>query len=490
MTDHGWTIQHAYGGGKGHRVWLENPLADAGKTFKGGEKLIYWRSFAGRDRDPIEISQKFAHALDIHYVPERNAYCRLDELGDPVDVVSIYDEPDDDSRFGTAVVSVLSNDLWEYARLTGCGVVFFFDFTRYAHGFHGWSNLNHSNRSDEDLFYECGLAHGVGSFCRGKFIARPQISKREIVRRRKEALDPKRQYATFKAINLRTGDKIEASCDPDKMASYFDEGSVLPLQMSPVFFRPEVLHRYKTNSAKYVLTDRNISCKGAWDLKTYDVNAAGQVHTYLRYLGYLPYQEQLYWASMNEWPKGPISRRALQTDFKGEFPTDYDSLIAVKQRVKRLDELAPKWWNQRGKAVVDAVRYPAGDSDIDWASELLRLDQLVVEGFLLKPLKEIAVRMGRPFEREWQSLAALRECLLGKGVDPTVVNTGYESLRTLRSLRNNTMGHAIPGKRQEAVQIAKNSGGFRAHFAMVATDVDAALDLVLNVMLPDSGDDE
>jgi hypothetical protein len=100
-TDRGWVIQHAYGGGRGHRVWLEDPLADAGKTFKGGEKLVYWRSWAGRDRDPIEISQKLAHALDIYYVPERNAYCRLDELGDPVDVVSFHHDPGDDSRFGT-----------------------------------------------------------------------------------------------------------------------------------------------------------------------------------------------------------------------------------------------------------------------------------------------------------------------------------------------------------------------------------------------------
>ena len=202
-------------------------------------------------------------------------------------------------------MSVLADDLWEYARLAGCGIVFFFDFTRYNPGFPGWSNLSRSECTDEDLFYECAIDNGVGSFCRGRFIARPQISKREVVRRRKEVLKPKRQYATFKAIDLRTGDRIEASSDPAKMASYFDKSSTLPLEMSPVFFKPEVLYRYKANPAKYVLTDHNSSCRGAWHLETYDINSLGQVHTYLRYLGYLPHQEQLYWASMNSGRRRP-----------------------------------------------------------------------------------------------------------------------------------------------------------------------------------------
>ena len=86
------------------------------------------------------------------------------------------------------------------------------------------------------------------------------------------------------------------------MASYFDTALYASSAYVAGFFKPEVLHRDKANPAKYVLTDRNISCKGAWYLKTYDVKSAGQVHTYLGYLGDLPYQEQIYWASINEWP--------------------------------------------------------------------------------------------------------------------------------------------------------------------------------------------
>jgi hypothetical protein len=50
------------------------------------------------------------------------------------------------------------------------------------------------------------------------------------------------------------------------------------------------------------------------------------------------------------------------------------------------------------------------------------------------------------------------------------------------------MGHVIPGKRQEAVRAAKECGGFRAHFSRVAADVDAALEVVMAVLL--GGHDE
>ena len=84
--------------------------------------------------------------------------------------------------------------------------------------------------------------------------------------------------------------------------SYFrDTGK--PFEVSPVFFNPEVLTKYKSNHEKYDLDDRHIHCYGAWSLKTYSINEEGQVHTYLCYLGQLPYKEQLHWKQYNEEPK-------------------------------------------------------------------------------------------------------------------------------------------------------------------------------------------
>ena len=47
QTDESWVIQKSYGGGEGHRVYLEPPLRHESKSLSGGEKLIFRRSFDG-----------------------------------------------------------------------------------------------------------------------------------------------------------------------------------------------------------------------------------------------------------------------------------------------------------------------------------------------------------------------------------------------------------------------------------------------------------
>jgi hypothetical protein len=86
--DDSWVIEHVSGGGEPDRVYLAPPMDGRGKTLQHGEKLVFRRSFAGSpERRPIELSQKLVHALDLHYIPERSAYCRLDEDGDVVEVI-------------------------------------------------------------------------------------------------------------------------------------------------------------------------------------------------------------------------------------------------------------------------------------------------------------------------------------------------------------------------------------------------------------------
>jgi hypothetical protein len=71
-------------------MYLEAPLSSGSKSFAGGEKLIFRRSFHGVSEGAsiIELSQKLVHSLDLHFVPDRNAYCRLDSNGDIEDTVA------------------------------------------------------------------------------------------------------------------------------------------------------------------------------------------------------------------------------------------------------------------------------------------------------------------------------------------------------------------------------------------------------------------
>ena len=168
--------------------------------------------------------------------------------------------------------------------------------------------------------------------------------------------------------------------------NYFTE-SDLPFEITPAFFRPEVLQRYKSDPTKYTLNERSIDCRGSWSLQTYDINEEGQVHTYLVYLRHLPHSEQLYWKSFNVRPRGSISKRAVMTDIKGEFHLDYNSLQSILAFVHKLAEDGVDWWKLKAADLPSKVHYPVTDASEEWANEIMPLDKLLVEGFEVGWLK-------------------------------------------------------------------------------------------------------
>ena len=68
------------------------------------------------------------------------------------------------------------------------------------------------------------------------------------------------------------------STDPSATTNYFEANkNSLPYEVSPAFFRPEVLLKYKADREKYTINEehRLISCRGGRELRTYDINEAG-----------------------------------------------------------------------------------------------------------------------------------------------------------------------------------------------------------------------
>ena len=483
MPDDCWRIQQEWGGGEEHRMYLEAPLSSSSKSFQGGEKLIFRRSLAGVTEGPstIELSQKLIHSLDLHYMPERTAYCRLDFRGDIEDVIKVTQLNKGSTWDYLDVVTIRRKELDAFMALTDTCLVLRFDFTRVRWGsFEGWGEINRYHRNATDLFYHGGT-NGQGSYCNGAFIVRPRVTVDDLVQEWKDdESKANRSYATFKIYDRKNDANVETSCGPEFLSNYFQQ-SELPWEISPVFFRPEVLHRFKADPEKYTLEDRTISCRNAWDLKTYDINEAGQVHTYIGYLADLPYEEQLYWQAFNEWPKGTISARAHQTDIVGDWHHEYEPLGALKHTISLMDKSPPSWWKPRGEALSDAVRYPATDSVKEWGDEVLALDQYLVEGFLLKPLREIAGAGNRTVEQKWASLRVLQEALIVKGCTDEEAKSLVLPMQKLHTLRTEVRGHATTEKKKKAESDARtNFGTLRVHFTQLVTDCDKALAEVLH----------
>jgi hypothetical protein len=464
-------------------VWISPPLDHTGsKTLNRGEQLVFARHFDGRpgEKNYYEILQKFTHLFDLHYMEERHAHCRLDGRGDVEDVISIVEIPGKGEEFGTKIVVFNRDVLDEYLVLTDSVIVRTFDFTRYQPGnFSGWADTHDARfQSEGDMHYRSHVEPGYASYLRGFQLVRSSATRDAIIKRFDYTAAKDKQYASFIACDWKNKVVKEVSCAPGHTANYFTK-SDLPFELSPAFFKPEVLLKYKADSDKYSLAGRSISCRGAWSLRTYDINDAGQVHTYLVYLRDLPYEEQLYWRSFNEEPRAPISKRAFKTDFEGTWHLEYDPLNSLKSAFGDLNRDQVPWWTLRSQKLSDQLHYPVTPAPDEWANEILNLDQLVVEGLEAKWLRDTARSLGRTPDVIFASLKLVEECLLALGFAEGHAKAVVAPLKEAHDLRSKAKGHAS-GKEGAAIkrQILNDHGTYKDHFRELCQRCDESVRVI------------
>ena len=181
-----WCIQRSYGGGRGHRVYLEPPLSFPGcQTLVGGEKLIFLRSFEGvkAHQTTIEISQKLVHALELYYMDERRAYCRLDNHGDIEDVITEYDDEHSDPWQRVRAVSIRGHDLATYMALSDTALVVKFDFTRFVPGdFSDWDDQDEQIHHAEELYYRYRAIPNYASYANGHIVLHTDLTENDLIK--------------------------------------------------------------------------------------------------------------------------------------------------------------------------------------------------------------------------------------------------------------------------------------------------------------------
>jgi len=368
-------------------------------------------------------------------------------------------------------VSFKREPLDHYLAVSDSALVRMFDFTLLRYGnFSGWPDgaENIFDQSD-DFFYRQKIANGHAAYTRGVQIVRPIRSQSEIFSFLRDEWYGRhdKRYVDFIANDWRNKCVTNISTDPAATTNYFEaKENALPFELSPAFFRPEVLLKYKGDRDKYTVGPRDISCRAAWSLRRYDVNEAGQVHAYICDLRDLPYSEQLHWASYNEEPKANISERAFVNDFKGEFSLHTDPLQDVLTIVRRWAETKAPWWRLREKALLENVSTPRTGSRDEWAGAFMDVSQLIIEGFDVKAIRVKLTEADIPFEKEERSIVLLEKLLTGhsESIDPQRL----EGLRTVQLIRTKVKGHSAGADATDLTQNALlEHETFTAHFEYV-----------------------
>lgn len=446
--------------------------------------IAFLRYFEGKlgHKSYIEILQEFTQICELHYEDSRNAYCRLDSNGDVEEVIKIT--LSDKGTFVTVKKDVLS----KYLFLKKSWLVRFFDVTR-CYDWMKYSEASREDRKIRDLKNEIFARGGVdfdkentktASWLRGFQIIRNDIP-RDIMLNIIEDIEEDKEYESFIAKDFKHKKVHECSCDPRELDSYFvDTGK--PFQTTPVFFKSEVLAKYKQDPEKFKIHSRSITCRGSWYLKTFDINKAGQVHTYLIYLSSLPYSEQKHWKIYNEPPKGGISERAYTTDFRGEFSSLYDPLDELKNSLHKLRKLKSELWDCGDTDLIDNINYLFTESPKGWSDDIGNLDKTIVEGFNHTYLKKIAKDLGC-YSSQLKSIKLLQKILDEKGINQNEVSEIISTLESIHYLRMKLYGHA---EGSEALKIRKESisehGSLRAHFKDLLAKADNAIKNILGII--------
>lgn len=237
------------------------------------EHILFLRLFEGKMKQKhyVEISQKVLHLQDLHYVAERKAFCKFDYLGDIMDYIRVHYNNEEKVCAVTARREVID----QFMSVTDMVLIRMFDITRTPEDFHGYQTEQKKpllvRNTLEKVFCD-GAYTSTTSYLRGFQVidckdSREKVLKSIVSYNKNEPTN----YAAFLAHDLLNNKLEELSCDPQKLSNYFIE-SELPHELSPAFFRKEVLLKYQNDSEKYNIDGRSIYCRGGWYLKSYDIN--------------------------------------------------------------------------------------------------------------------------------------------------------------------------------------------------------------------------
>ena len=456
------------------------------KTMQHSRDLVFARNIEGvSDTAHYELLQEFAHAEDIHWRGERHAYCTIDENGDWKSVVSVTDRSSGDF----VLITCQRESLERYLVATGGILVQFFDLTMIPvrEEFRGWGKgpVHRIIESDALSYKQYSHPDGYG-YVRGVQLL-PILSHQEslfhAIMDRPMAVE--REHADFIISDWRNGGVTEVSAAPRHTVNYFNaEGNSLPFEVSPAFFKPEVLSKYKADRDKYTVNERNrtINCRGAWYLKNYDINDAGQVHAYLCDLRHLPYQEQLHWKSHNEEPKGPISKRAYENDFVGQWSSDATPLEKVLDVVSEWAKQKFDWWHIEDEELSRRVNTPVADSRDEWGTAFLELSKVVIEGFRKKPIQALLRQENVPFENSDGTLALL-EKLISSQAPEGERPVQLRGLKQAQLIRTKVHSHSGGSEADEATKEAlMEYGTYRGHFEQTCDQIADELGVVEEVL--------
>lgn len=148
-------------------------------------------------------------------------------------------------------------------------------------------------------------------------------------------MEQEKKYVSFWIKDLQKKLVVEHTCDPRSLNNVcINDKPEAPFDITPVYFRREVLSKYYNTPHKYCVSDGQISFIDEGFSMHVDTDMRDYVAVILVDLAFLDYNEQCYWRSYNLIPdeNTTISKAAYKRWFEGDFaePIAPDAILRQK----------------------------------------------------------------------------------------------------------------------------------------------------------------
>ncbi len=200
--------------------------------------------------------------------------------------------------------------------------------------------------------------------------------------------EKKELYPEFVIGERPDGSLVRYTCDPNKLGTYFDKEPRAPHYLTPVFFKPAVLDKYRS-SPHFDVSERHISCGSQWRFEIDNVDP-DRVMAYLGDLGRdLPESERTHFLSFEMSPVDQrISDEVFKTDLLNMWVKDPSGPISMLMRARM--ELDKAWKKRFGSAlfrpfhradegILEQIHIPSGNGEPEFEAVTMALTRALVD---------------------------------------------------------------------------------------------------------------
>lgn len=395
----------------------------------GCEFIIERQDFPTINECQLHLNQEFILLLQL-YREDNGNYCSIDESGNKDEAVS----------FSQDKVEIKTKYL---LRFMSARQLVYFQFIDVRVDSGAWDSLDQHEIDREtvtgddftySMYFDTNTKQdSLFSMVRAKSIVKPpSITECGIW-----PYDEKPEnYPEFITGENPDGSFERFTCDESKLSNYFGANPGAPLYLTPVYFKPDVLDKYRKNPEVFSVTERKLSCGYAWGVEIDNVNPK-RVMVYLGDLGTkLPESERTHFLEYEMSPTGQsISTEAIKNDFYG---MSTDPTGPISRFRKAYTDFVDAWkqtfhfelfreHHPQDRDLMGMIHIPASNSSEEFNSVILNTTKLLID----------YIDGSKLDSKEDGTINKLEDFLEREGI-----NVSLSPLRVLQRIRSTGIAHS------------------------------------------------